>query len=168
MVLKGYVKRVAELKKKSKEQLINYIIEKERRRDDKLSHLVSQYARYHDLLENSQKENKELEKSIDRLRAKLLRRDKEISQLTGTLKIRENDLSEATEEMKNYSKNITDLVLQKFHEIKIKIIQELVDEKVQLIRDRLRTEKEENIFEIFEGLGVSKERIIEIINLKKD
>lgn len=30
MVLKGYVKRVAELKKKTKEQLINYIIDKER------------------------------------------------------------------------------------------------------------------------------------------
>ena len=163
MVLKGYVKRVAELKKKTKEQLINSIIEKERRRDDKLSHLVNQYMNYHDMLERSRIENKDLDKKIAVLKTEIMEKDKHIGQLTGYLKITKDDLRKAIEDIKNQSKNITDMVLKKFNEIKIKIIQELVDEKVQLIREKLRKKKDEELFEIFGVLGVSRERLIEII-----
>ena len=157
------MKRVAELKKKTKEQLINSIIEKERRRDDKLSHLVNQYVNYYDMLERSRIENKDLDKKIAVLKTEIREKDKHIGQLTGFLKITEDDLRKAIEDIKNQSKNITDMVLKKFNEIKIKIIQELVDEKVQLIREKLRKKKDEELFEIFGVLGVSKERLIEII-----
>lgn len=151
------------MKKKSKEQLINYIIEKERNRDDKLTNLVNQYMNYHDLLENSRIENKDLDKKIAVLKTEVSEKEKQIGQLEGSLIIRENDLRNATKEISNQSKKITDIVLQKFNEIKIKIIQELVDDKVQLIRENLRKKKEEEIFCIFEGLGVSKEKVIGII-----
>lgn len=163
MVLKGYVKKVDELKKKTKEQLINSIIEKERRRDDKLSNLVNQYVTYHDLLEQSRNTNKKLEKNIAVLETKLHEKQKQIGQLTGFLKIRENDLRNATKEINNQSKKITDIVLQKFNEIKIKIIQELVDEKVQLIQENLEKRKNEEIVDILVALGVPRERIMEIL-----
>ena len=137
MVLKGYVKKVAELKKKTKEQLINSIIEKERRRDDKLSNLVNQYVTYHDLLEKSRNTNKELEKIIVGLKSQSHEKQKQIDQLTGFLKIREDDLREATKEINNQSKKITNIVLQKFNKLKIKIIQELVSENVQVIQENL-------------------------------
>lgn len=167
MVLKGYVKKVAELKKKTKEQLINSIIEKERRRDDKLSHLVNQYVKYHDLLEGSMNTNKELEKIIAGLRSELQEKQKQINQLTGFLKIREDDLRKATKEINDQSKEITDIVLQKFNEIKIKIIQELVDEKVRLIKENLEKRKDEELLDIFEALGISRERVTEIITKKE-
>lgn len=118
---------------------------------------------YHDLLENSRIENKDLDKKIAVLKTEVSEKEKQIEQLEGTLIIREDDLRNATKEISNQSKKITDIVLQKFNEIKIKIIQELVDEKVQLIRENLRKKKDEELLGIFEGLGVSKERIIEII-----
>jgi predicted nucleic acid-binding Zn-ribbon protein len=118
---------------------------------------------YHDLLENSRIENKDLDKKIAVLKTEVSEKEKQIGQLTGFLKIREDDLRNATKEISNQSKKITDIVLQKFNEIKIKIIQELIDEKVQLIRENLRKKKDEELLGIFEGLGVSKERVIEII-----
>lgn len=121
---------------------------------------------YHDLLENSRIENKDLDKKIAVLRTEVSEKDKQIGQLEGSLIMREDDLRNATKEISNQSKKITDIVLQKFNEIKIKIIQELVDEKVSLIRENLRKKKDEELFGIFEGLGVSKERIIEIIKKK--
>ena len=118
---------------------------------------------YHDLLENSRIENKDLDKKIAVLKTEVSEKEKQIRQLEGTLIIREDDLRNATKEISNQSKKITDIVLQKFNEIKIKIIQELVDEKVQLIRENLRKKKDEELLGIFEGLGISKERITEII-----
>jgi len=128
-----------------------------------LTRLVNQYMNYHDLLENSRIENKDLDKKIAVLKTEVSEKEKQIGQLTGFLKIREDDLRNATKEISNQSKKITDIVLQKFNEIKIKIIQELIDEKVQLIRENLRKKKDEELLGIFEGLGVSKERVIEII-----
>ncbi len=128
-----------------------------------MTRLVNQYMNYHDLLENSRIENKDLDKKIAVLKTEVSEKEKQIGQLTGFLKIREDDLRNATKEISNQSKKITDIVLQKFNEIKIKIIQELIDEKVQLIRENLRKKKDEELLGIFEGLGVSKERVIEII-----
>jgi len=166
MVLKGYVKKVAELKKKTKEQLINSIIEKERRRDDKLSNLVNQYITYRDLLEKSRNTNKELEKIIVELKSKSHEKQKQIDQLIGFLKMREDDLRKATKEINNQSKKITNIVLQKFNEIKIKIIQELVSEKVQLIQENLEKRKDEEIIDIFATLGVPREKVMEILRNK--
>ncbi len=115
------------------------------------------------MLDGCRNDNKKLMNVIAKLKGRLSEKNKQIGNLMGFLKITEDDLRKANEEISNQSKKITDLVLQKFKEIKIKIIQELVDEKVQLIRENLRKKKDEELLSIFEGLGVSKERVIEII-----
>ena len=163
MVLKGYVKRVAELKKKTKEQLINYIIERERKRDDKLSHFVGRTTYLTDSLENSRKENVELEKEISKLRTQLEMIEKVNSRLIGEIKFKENDLYKAQEIISNHSERIGNVVLNKFNELKTQIIQELVNDKISIIKKELVMQKEKDLIEIFEFLGISKEKLMEII-----
>ena len=170
MILKGYVKRVIELKKKTKEQLINYIIEQERKRNDRLNNYIFRITSLTDLLENSKKENIELKKRISKLKTESEMREKENSRLVGAIKIKENDLYKSYEIIANHSKRIEDNMLKKFNELKSNIIQELVNEKIRIIKNELTIQKEEDFIYIFKSLGISKERLEEIIykkNIKK-
>jgi hypothetical protein len=164
MILKGYVKRVAELKKKSKEQLINYIIEKERKRNDKLTYLVNRVITLSDLLESYRKDELKLEKKLSLSKGQLIEKEKENNILTGSLKIAEQDYMTSNQKLTDQSKNIVDAVLMKFNEIKTKIITQLVDDKVALIQKELNLQKNKDLIAIFEHLGVSKEQLIAIMS----
>jgi Iap family predicted aminopeptidase len=154
---------VAELKKKSKEQLINYIIDQERKRRDSHNNLISRLDYYIIDQENRRKENTVLEKQISHLETQVEEKEKHINKLIGYHKIKNDDLAKAYDIISNHSKEIRKSVIKKFNSLKSSIIKELIDDKIKILKEQLKLQKDKELIEIFAFLGVSEERLIEII-----
>lgn len=107
--------------------------------------------------------NCKLRITIAVLKMQLEESEKENSQLIGTIKIKESDLSKAYEIISTHSENIENVVLEKFNQLKSKKIQEIVTDKVKIIEEDLKKQKDKELIEYFEFLGVPEEKLNKII-----